>query len=176
LLSKIRVALATILWPAISLMRAVVTTRKYGQYVTQQFGVSLWKQLAEQILLANRYNVPSTSYYKFKLFHPAYRKQARLFIHHHEIVTLLPRLYHTLNACRLEDKVEFFENCMRHGLPTASIIAVAEGGSLSWRTATAPEALPRGDLICVSLQTSTAGRESGGGVILRKMVAGRTAA
>lgn len=69
-------ALATVLWPAASVIHAVKETRIYGHDVARHYGVPVWRQLVQQIALAHRHNIPSSSYYKFRLFEPAARAKA----------------------------------------------------------------------------------------------------
>jgi len=101
----------------------------------------------DQIFLVNRYNIAPTSYYKFKLFLDENRSKALQFVQHHEICTLLPGLNKNLDIQKLDDKVQFFENVSRHGLPTPTVIATFERGSLlRWYEGRMGQ-LPREDLV-----------------------------
>ncbi len=135
------------LWPLISVISACKSTLIYGRYVQQEYRVSLWRQVSEQVLLANRYNISSSSYYAFKLFQPENRLKADLFVQHHEICVSLPHLNQGLDCGKIGDKLRFFENARQKNLPVPPVVAAFRNNQILQWFEENPGQLPKVDLV-----------------------------
>ncbi len=125
-------------------------TRRYGALVARQHGISVARQVAEQVWLRLRYGLPPDVYYSFRLFLPRFRRQASAFIQWKELGPL-----HLQLNCRtcsgearvLKDKARFATWCTARGVPTVPVLASFENGQVTphvWDGGEAP--LPRRDL------------------------------
>ncbi len=125
-------------------------TREYGGIVARQYGISIARQVAEQVWLRLRYGISSHMYYTFRLFLPHMRRQAQEFVTGHKIVTLNRQLNRRAcpeEAAVLKDKLRFATWCTAHGIPTVPVLASFKDGTMTphvWDGGEAP--LPRRDL------------------------------
>lgn len=134
-------------WPAVSALQTALATRCWGTCVRRRFKVPIWRQVLDQILLANFSNIAPASYYKFELFRREERPKALLYVQHHEIAVLLPGLNRDLDTDSLDDKRRFFENCRSRALPVVPCLAALNPGGIEWLDPAAAGVLPAGDLI-----------------------------
>ncbi len=109
-------------------------TRKYGALVARQHGISVARQVAEQVWLRLRYGVPPEMYYSFRLFLPRFRRQAGVFIYWKKMGPLHLQLISRTcpeEAEVLKDKVRFATWCTAHGIPTAPVLASFRDGTMT---------------------------------------------
>lgn len=138
--------ISALIWPFTSVLLTLKTVRENGGVIAERQGISLPRQFAEQIFLANRCNISPHSYYKFKLFCKERRAQTKYFIQHHEICTLLPGLYRGLDMQRVDHKLRFYESAVEYDLPIPQVIvAFADGSIVRWLSR--QERLPLCDLV-----------------------------
>jgi hypothetical protein len=141
-------------WPVVSLAHVAIQLHWNAGYVAKSQGVSRWRQASEMLYLANRYNCPPSSYYKFSLFDPDKARRVSQYLHHYEICNLLPQLNTGRPVHLVGNKREFCDEAQRHGLPVAPIIATFNASdAIRWHSG--PEGnLPQCDLVLKAFDLS----------------------
>jgi hypothetical protein len=123
----------TVFWPIMAFVQATLSVHKYGSFIREQYSISYFVQWQQIIYLAITHNISSKSYYKFRLWNELNRKKVNLYIQHREIVVLLPWLNKSSDTKRFKDKTIFYEICLAHKIPTASIIAAfSKDNDIKW--------------------------------------------
>lgn len=140
---KATLALATMLWPLTSTLRALKHTHRAGPALARAEGISRVRQLLHQIYLANVYNLPPAEYYHFGL-HRHELDPAHV-VPQFELGLALQRLYRDLDSGPVDDKIEFYLHCQAHELPTPPIYVVCSRRTLEWQGGA--HSLPNEDLI-----------------------------
>ncbi|MDT0632224.1 sugar-transfer associated ATP-grasp domain-containing protein [Rubrivirga sp. S365] len=108
-------------------------TREYGREAEHLWGVSLRRQLAEQVWLALRFGFDADVYYRYRLYLLGDLRDAVLFIPTPTNVALRHRVRGVLGYdVSIGDKRQFAERCCEEGLPTAPIVAEFDGGDVRW--------------------------------------------
>lgn len=138
---RVELALATLLWPALSAARAVVNLRRSGAHVARRHGLPRWRQLLDLLWAANRWNVSPGEYYLTRLYER--RRPPAHVLARHEVGLVLMRLCEGLDQGKLDDKARFHEHARAHGLPVADTWAVFDRGAPRWLDARGPHDVPR---------------------------------
>lgn len=100
--------------------------KNYGKAVNGH-GVRILRQVFYQQYLSIRYNIPPSSYYKYKFYRKHSDELSLGYMHHDQIVILLSYLNdHTasVDAKTLDDKSLFFKHCEDNDIATIPILAV----------------------------------------------------
>lgn len=173
---RVELWLAGILWPGVAVARAVTNVRRSGGHVARDHGVPRWRQLVDQLYLANRWNVTPRTYYQHRLFEGRHRLDDLLLTH--ELALLLSRLGHGRDLGEIDDKARFLARCRAHGLPAPETYASTSSGAVRWRDVDGPDDVPRVSLVLKPTSLSggrgferwawdeVAGRWSRGGLLL----------
>jgi hypothetical protein len=126
---------------------ALKRTKQCGYQIKKRENISISRQFLEQLYFAICDFIPPRAYYFYGLYRPSNRKKATSYIHHHEIIEILPFLNRNNKSYLLDDKRMFFVNCVKHGLPTIPIIAEFENGRMKTPNSPNDLKLPQEDLL-----------------------------
>lgn len=129
---KAKVLLVTLCWPAIAPLQALAATRRFRDSVALREGGSLFGHFLASAGYALLHFQPAQEYFKYRLNQKANRRIADQFLHHHEIIQLLPELSDGEARKPLSDKFLFHENCIRNGIATAPVIGLITQNSIRW--------------------------------------------
>jgi len=136
----------SLLWPMKAALFALSRTIRHGRAIRESHGLSLTAQYFGQISLAICSNIPPRAYYLYRLYEATNHDMAADYIHHHEIIELLPSGAGDDDAAKLRNKHWFFETCRKRGLPTIPVLIYFDSGKAEW-VANGEERLPHSDLI-----------------------------
>lgn len=143
---RAELALAAALWPLLATARSLVNLHRSGAYVARTYGVPRWRQLADMLWAAQRWNINPQEYYLTRLF--ARSRPVAHVLARHEVALVLARLCEGLDQGKLDDKARFHEHARAHGLPVAETYAVFQDGALSrWLDARRPDDVPAAGLV-----------------------------
>ncbi|OGW55645.1 MAG: hypothetical protein A2Y81_01085 [Nitrospirae bacterium RBG_13_43_8] len=143
---KLYALLSCIAWPLKTCIFAWKRTRQYGPKVKEKTGIAMGRQVLDQIYFAIRHFIPPRAYYFYNLYEAANHDIASLYVHEHEIVSLMRFLNATHQVRILDDKRSFFRECTRLGFQTIPIVAEFEDGKLKTYIDSANNILPKTDL------------------------------
>ncbi|WP_164103332.1 sugar-transfer associated ATP-grasp domain-containing protein [Candidatus Laterigemmans baculatus] len=140
--------IASLFWPFRFFSETLQALRRYGPGTRRMHGLSCRMQFFEIVRHGMTSNVPASAYYLYRLFLPANRHRANLWIHKEELLTLYDILMSGLPSDRpLSDKQAFLEGGLEHGLPVVHALAVFGPNRFQkWYTGAAGD-LPRCDLV-----------------------------
>lgn len=134
---------AGLLWAPLIGAQALRNLARHGEVAVEHRGRA--RQLVDMLVCAWRLDISPANYYRFRLFEPEQRAQARQLIQPHELRALHRRVNAGLDWGRLDRKPSFFAHCRAHDLPTPEVWAVAQDGEVRWLLA--EERLPPRDLV-----------------------------
>ena len=143
---KLYALTSTVAWPLRAAIFAWKRTRKYGPLVKQKTGITISRQLLDQLYLVFRHFIPPRAYYFYGLYDPSNRNLAPMYLHDHETIPLLLFLNASNELSILTDKRLFFTKCKSLGLPTIPIIAEFEDGKIKRWVSDTNKELPKVDL------------------------------
>lgn len=126
--------------------------RRYGSRVENEYGISRSRQFLRQCYIAFRHDTSPTTYYTYFLYEPERWEVSHTLLYdswksHRYMVYTLYTLSDTPPDEKevLNDKLLFFDRCETHDLPTPSLLAVFEDGTVR-RPRDAAPSLPRKDV------------------------------
>jgi len=114
------------LWPFLTMLRMLRETRRHWAMVSREYGVSLGRQILDQIKLILFYNLGPISYYECHLFKlkAGYEQHCR----ETKIFQLLDHVRPISKRQSLDDKVAFIKTCLESGFPVPQTFAVGLAG------------------------------------------------
>jgi hypothetical protein len=109
-----------------------------GPKVSTRFGVGLWRQLRDLLVVAIRHGLDAQVYYMFELYRPEHRARASGYLTRYEMKNGLYKVLtwqvpKTKRRIMLGDKLGMNRICEDNGIPTIPILVVAEDGKLEYR-------------------------------------------
>jgi len=116
-----------------------------GPTIEEKSGVPKARQFVQQMTLYLRHAVRPKDYYQYMLYRKDMRREAGMFIYHHQIVVLLNTLVEKIaheDAKILKDKLEFWRFCEENGLQTIPVLCVVDGSSFRWMAPSKDGVLP----------------------------------
>ncbi|MDY0872086.1 sugar-transfer associated ATP-grasp domain-containing protein [Dongia rigui] len=124
--------------PIIDFGRIVLWTGTLGMEVQRNFGVPIFRQIIDILLLMMHCGLDAQAYYMLELYRRDRQRKAGQYLTRYEtkngLLTalnyLIPKNGHRSN---LSDKAAFDRVCVEHGLEVPRILAVAQHGEIAWR-------------------------------------------
>lgn len=106
--------------------------------VRDKFGVGLWRQLRDLLVVAIRHGLDAQVYYMFELYRSERRIRASGYLTRYEMKNGLYKVLtwqvpKTKRRIMLGDKLGMARICEENGIPTIPILVVADGGNLEYR-------------------------------------------
>jgi hypothetical protein len=118
-------------WPARTWVRAARLAWHEGPFVKAESGVPLMRQWRSSVLAAGRFNYSPSAYYQYRFFEG--HAPLGAYVQEVEMVLLHMRDRGESTTQVLLNKVVFFDECTRLGLPTPPLVAVfARGEDERW--------------------------------------------
>jgi hypothetical protein len=108
--------------------------------------------------LANRHNIPPSSYYWYRLFDRANAESVDRWIHHYEICNLLPELNSGRQADILSEKDLFCVEATNQGLNVVPLVAIFQDGAIAHWFGSPDRELPECDLVLKAVDLSSGSR------------------
>lgn len=124
--------------PIIDFGRIVLWTGTLGMDVQRHFGVPIFRQVIDILLLMMHCGLDAQAYYMLELYRRDRQRKAGQYLTRYEtkngLLTalnyLIPKQGHRSN---LSDKAAFDHVCRAHDLAVPRILAVAQHGEITWR-------------------------------------------
>jgi hypothetical protein len=97
-------------------------------------GSTAASQFFDELYVALKYEISPPNYYRLGLYRPENRREVRMYVATQAHDRFLRKLGCDLHTSRddLRDKRRFCGECLRHGLPTATILAEFDEGRVAW--------------------------------------------
>jgi Sugar-transfer associated ATP-grasp len=96
--------------------------RRYGSFVKKKYAISSFQQIKDLWHCAWRQNQSPRHYYWRKLYLIPNRSEWLENLEHRQVNTLLNHLNRNLPITKVTNKVQFYQHCIDHNLPTAPIL------------------------------------------------------
>ena len=129
---KVKIVLRAIVWPLISILLALHSTRRYGKRYAQQTGVSRVSQCLSQVHLAACYRILPKYYYIFALERPEMRRRAAEYITRTEtksgVYRALKQRENLDRVVRINDKMVFSTFFAKNGIRAVPLVAAYRAG------------------------------------------------
>lgn len=145
---------------------ALRNLRRHGSRIENEYGIPQPRQFFRQCYIALKHDTSPTTYYTYFLYVPDRWEVSHTLLYdswksHRYMVYTLNTLSDTPPDEKevLDDKLLFFDRCEKHDLPTPSILAVFEDGTVRLPCESAPS-LPCEDLF-VKPRAGSKGRGAG---------------
>ncbi len=129
-LGRVHLITRTLAWPLVSSVLIAVAFAKSGSLVKRRYGVGFLRQIWQQFVLANCYNLPPDAYYHYGLFRRRAVSDGRSLLVEQVKSKLLGQLNERLDGADLDDKLRFFRRCTGRRLPVIPILAVIRDGGM----------------------------------------------
>jgi hypothetical protein len=130
--ARLVLAFSAAVWPARAFAAAVVQLWHHGRTVSRAGGAGRGLQFGRMLWLAIRRNVAPVCFYKFRLWDDSEARRASLYIQDSELAVLQVWMKRSPDDQPLDDKVQVFEACRAHGIPTAPVVAEFREGAGRW--------------------------------------------
>jgi hypothetical protein len=124
--------------PGLDLARFLRWFPKIAPRVRDKFGIGLWRQFRDLVVIHFRHGLDTQTYYMFELYRPEIRARASGYMTRYEaknglFKVLTWQLAKNQHRIILGDKLGTYRICEEHGIPTVPILIVAEEGKLQYR-------------------------------------------
>jgi hypothetical protein len=96
---------------------------RYGAFVKKKYGISSLQQLRDLWHCAWRQNQSPRHYYWRQFYLLPERKDWLENLEHRQVNTLLNHLNRNLPIAKVTNKVQFYQHCLAHNLPTTPVLA-----------------------------------------------------
>ena len=105
--------------------------------VRDKFGVGMWHQFRDLLVVAIRHGLDAQVYYMFELYRSERRARTSGYLTRYEMKNSLYKVLtwqvsKTKRRVKLGDKLEMSRICEENGIPTVPVLVVAEGGKLKY--------------------------------------------
>jgi hypothetical protein len=109
-----------------------------GPRVRARFGVGIWRQFCDLVVVGIRHGLDAQVYYMFELYRSERRARAAGYLTRYEtknglFKVLTWQVSKTTRRIMLGDKLGMFRICETHGIPTVPILVIGEDGKLEFR-------------------------------------------
>ena len=141
---KVKQLCYTFSWPLTSAVHALLHVKNYGDTLKKQYGIPKCVQFFKTWRFGVLFNFPADSVYQNKLFSLTKTKLAIDFLHHEQIVSIIPFLNRHIDLSKSDNKTLFYKRMKEAALPTIPIIAEFMEKGTTWFTS--EEKLPPKDL------------------------------
>ncbi len=119
-----------VFWPVHSAIRALSLVWRHGRAVHATTGISRLRQWREAVTLASLHNYSPHAYYQFRFFDPA--MSPHRFVQVGEFYALQTLDNEGVDTSLLRNKLLFFDECVRAGIPTPPTVALLAGETERW--------------------------------------------
>jgi hypothetical protein len=106
--------------------------------VRARHGIGVWQQFCDLLVMGARHGLDAQVYYMFELYRPEQRGRAAGYLTRYEMKNGLYKVLtwqvaKSQRRIMLGDKLGMYRICQEHNIPTAPVLAVADGGKLDFQ-------------------------------------------
>ncbi len=118
-----------LLWPLRALLMIAEQTARYGARARATAGLSLYRQILDQLVIAFKYNSSPVIYYLFKLFDTEQLSYAPYYLLNDSFLAIVAMLNNYEIDDAVDDKLVFNDLLRKAGYPVVSDISIFENGA-----------------------------------------------
>ena len=128
---QIKLVIDSLLWPLITFIYSLLyACSKKGKYVKRTERIGIFRQVIQQMYIANRHNIHPVKYYSHRLFKKNNIKNLHYYFFHPLLSGLIEELNKNSDISILYNKKSFECHCNTHNIPTIPIYAVINSGTI----------------------------------------------